>query len=119
MINFIMEEENLSFPDAVRFLAKRTGMEVPEEDRRGESSRLRTRVLALNKDAARFYYKLLQGSEGRSVQQYLDRRRITRKTAVRFWHGGIHRPVGRADPGHDQTGLYQSRAFSGRIGRAG
>ena len=87
VINFIMEEENLSFPDAVRFLAKRAGMEVPEEDRHGESSRLRTRVLALNKDAARFYYKLLQGSEGRSVQQYLDRRRITRKTAVRFGMG--------------------------------
>ena len=87
VINFIMEEENLSFPDAVRFLAKRAGMEVPEEDRHSESSRLRTRVLALNKDAARFYYKLLQGSEGRSVQQYLDRRRITRKTAVRFGMG--------------------------------
>ena len=40
VINFIMEEENLSFPDAVRFLAKRAGMEVPEEDRRDESSRL-------------------------------------------------------------------------------
>ena len=37
VINFIMEEENLSFPDAVRFLAKRAGMEVPEEDRRGAS----------------------------------------------------------------------------------
>ena len=32
VINFIMEEENLSFPDAVRFLAKRAGMEVPEEE---------------------------------------------------------------------------------------
>ena len=31
VINFIMEEENLSFPDAVRFLAKRANMEVPEE----------------------------------------------------------------------------------------
>ena len=35
VINFIMEEENLSFPDAVRFLAKRAGMEVPEEDATG------------------------------------------------------------------------------------
>ena len=32
VVNFIMEEENLSFPDAVRFLAKRAGMEVPEEE---------------------------------------------------------------------------------------
>ena len=119
VINFIMEEENLSFPDAVRFLAKRAGMEVPEEDRHGESSRLRTRVLALNKDAARFYYKLLQGSEGRSVQQYLEPPQNHPQNRRALWHGGIHRPVGRADPGHDQTGLYQSRAFSGRIGREG
>ena len=36
-VNFIMEIENLGFPDAVRFLAKRAGMEVPEEtgDREG------------------------------------------------------------------------------------
>ena len=32
VINFIMEIENLSFPDAVRFLAKRVNMEVPEDD---------------------------------------------------------------------------------------
>ena len=52
MINFIMEEENLSFPDAVRFLAKRANLEVPEENENRESSHLRQRVLALNKDAA-------------------------------------------------------------------
>ena len=38
VINFIMEEENLPFPDAVRFLAKRAGMEVPEEDGDREES---------------------------------------------------------------------------------
>ena len=36
VINFIMEEENLSFPDAVRFLAKRAGMEVPEGGHRNK-----------------------------------------------------------------------------------
>ena len=41
VINFIMEEENLSFPDAVRFLAKRAGMEVPEEDGDREAGRIR------------------------------------------------------------------------------
>jgi DNA primase len=35
--NFVMEAENLSFPDAVRFLAKRAGMEVPEEEGEGNS----------------------------------------------------------------------------------
>ena len=38
VINFIMEVENLSFPEAVEFLAKRAGMEVPQSDRRDESA---------------------------------------------------------------------------------
>ena len=41
VVNFIMEEENLTFPDAVRFLAKRAGMEVPEEEGDREAGRRR------------------------------------------------------------------------------
>ena len=67
VINFIMEEENLSFPDAVRFLAKRAGLEVPEENEDREGTRLRQRVLALNKEAARFYYANLRAQEGAAV----------------------------------------------------
>ncbi|MBR5471417.1 MAG: DNA primase [Oscillibacter sp.] len=87
VINFIMEEENLSFPDAVRFLAKRAGMEVPEEEGDREASRRRQRLLDLNRDAARFYYQLLQQPEGRAVQDYLDRRQIKKSTAVKFGMG--------------------------------
>lgn len=87
VVNFIMEEENLTFPDAVRFLAKRAGMEVPEEESDREASRHRQRLLDLNRDAARFYYQLLQQPEGRAVQEYLDKRKITRKTAVKFGMG--------------------------------
>ena len=87
VINFIMEEENLSFPDAVRFLAKRAGLEVPEEDGDRESGRLRQRVLALNKEAARFYYANLQRPEGAAVAAYLEKRRISRKTAMDFGLG--------------------------------
>ena len=86
VINFIMEIENLSFPDAVRFLAKRANMEVPEEEQ-GRESQLRARILALNRDAARFYYQCLQKPEGAAVAEYLNRRRITRQTAVRFGLG--------------------------------
>ena len=86
VINFIMEEENLSFPDAVRFLAKRVNMPVPEDEERGDD-RLRQRVLHLNRDAARYYYDLLQGPEGAAVQAYLDRRQIRRPIAVRFGMG--------------------------------
>ena len=87
VVNFIMDIENLSFPDAVRFLAKRAGMEVPEEEGDREAGRRRQRLLDLNRDAARFYYQLLQQPEGRAVQEYLDKRKITRKTAVKFGMG--------------------------------
>lgn len=87
VINFIMEEENLTFPEAVRFLAKRAGMEVPEEQGDREAGRRRQRLLDLNRDAARFYYQLLQQPEGRAVQEYLGRRRIRRATAVKFGMG--------------------------------
>ena len=87
VVNFIMDIENLPFPDAVRFLAKRAGMEVPEEEGDREAGRRRQRLLDLNRDAARFYYQLLQQPEGRAVQEYLDRRKIKKSTAVKFGMG--------------------------------
>ncbi len=86
VINFIMEMENLSYPDAVRFLAKRAGLQVPEDDRSG-TDQLRRRLLALNKEAAQFYYQMLQQPEGQAVRDYLDRRQIRRGIAVRFGMG--------------------------------
>ena len=87
VINFIMEIENLSFPDAVRFLAKRVNMEVPEDDTDREASRRRQRILALNKDAARWFYQNLSQPGGAAVAAYLDKRKISRKTAMNFGLG--------------------------------
>lgn len=87
VVNFVMEAENLTFPDAVRFLARRAGMEVPEDGGDREAGRRRARLLELNRDAARFYYRLLQEPQGRAVQDYLDRRRIRKATATRFGMG--------------------------------
>ena len=86
VINFIMDIENLSYPDAVRFLAKRANIPVPEEANDG-TEKLRRRMLELNRDAARWYYQTLQGPDGQAVRAYLDRRRIHRKIAVRFGMG--------------------------------
>ena len=87
VVNFIMEEENLSFPEAVRFLAKRVNMEVPEDNTDREASRYRQRLLDLNRDAARYYYQMLQGSDGAGVRAYLEKRKISRSTAVKFGMG--------------------------------
>ena len=87
VLNFIMEEENLTFPDAVRFLAKRAGLEVPEEEGDREAGRRRQRLLDLNREAARFYYQMLQQPEGSAVRDYLARRQIRKATAVKFGMG--------------------------------
>ena len=87
VLNFIMEIENLPYADAVRFLARRAGLEVPEDNQTRDESRQRARILALNRDAARFYHQLLKAPEGQAVRDYLQRRRIHWKTAVRFGMG--------------------------------
>lgn len=87
VVNFVMEIENLSFPDAVRFLAKRANLPVPEAARDDGSARLRARLLALNRDAAHFYYDRLRSPEGAAVADYLRSRRITPHNATRFGLG--------------------------------
>ena len=86
VINFIMEIENLSFPEAVEFLAKRAGMPIPEEENDRES-RKRSRMLALNRDAARFFYAQLSTPQGDAARDYMARRRIGPATAKNFGIG--------------------------------
>ena len=86
VINFIMEIENLSFPEAVEFLAKRAGMTVPEEENSAESKK-RRRMLDLNRDAARFFHNCLKDPEGRAAVAYMNGRQISPQTATRFGLG--------------------------------
>ena len=87
VINFIMELEGLTFPEAVQFLAKRAGMEVPADNMDQDAARKRKRMLDLNRDAARFYYQTLLSPEGKGVRDYLERRQISKTTAVKFGMG--------------------------------
>ena len=86
VISFIMEIENLSFPEAVAFLAKRANMPLPEQENDRES-RKRARLLALNRDAARFYYEQLQSPAGARAREYMARRGISKTTATNFGLG--------------------------------
>ena len=87
VITFVMEMENLPFPDAVRLLAQRAGMEVPEAGAGEEGRKKRARLLAANKDAARFYHDFLRGPGGARVRDYIAQRQITPRTATRFGLG--------------------------------
>lgn len=88
VITFTMKAEGLEFPDAVRYLAARAGMQVPEQDATDrQAARRRERLYALCKDAARFYYDTLWQPENRAAQQYFLGRGLHRRTMNRFGLG--------------------------------
>ena len=86
-INFIMEIENLDYPDAVRFLAKRAGMEVPEDAGYQSTYRKQERLWALCRDAARWFHARLQEDCGRQAREYLTKRGLSVGTVTRFGMG--------------------------------
>lgn len=86
-INFIMEIENLSYPEAIRFLAKRLGMEVPETGQSDDRRKKVRRAVEANTAAARFYHSYMVGVEGQSVREYMAQRQISPKFATRFGLG--------------------------------
>ena len=87
VISFVMELENLPYVDAVRLLAKRAGMEFPERDMDESSRRKRARLLALNKEAARYFHSQLHSPVGREGLDYLRRRGLSKGIMTRFGLG--------------------------------
>lgn len=87
VINFVMRAEGLEFRDAVRFLADRCGLKVPEDRADPQAAHKRDRALALMRDAGRFYYDTLWKPENAGVQQYFARRGLSRRTMNRFGLG--------------------------------
>lgn len=87
VINFIMSIENMSYPEAIRFLAKRLGMEVPETDQCNAPQEKIRRAIEANTSAARFYRNYLTGPEGQSAREHLAQRKISPEFAARFGLG--------------------------------
>ncbi len=87
VITFIMKIENLDYMDAVRFLAQRAGMEMPENSYDDSMAKLRKRIYEANREAARFYYKTLYLPVGREGLDYLHGRALSDRTIRRFGLG--------------------------------
>lgn len=87
VIDFIKEIEGLSYPDAVRFLAKRANLEVPEDERYQSQYKEQERLWRLCKDAARFYHEMLKSDAGKHAREYLVRRGLDWATVVKFGLG--------------------------------
>ena len=87
VIAFIMGVENLDFTEAVRFLAQRAGLSLPEEGADLSMSRLRTRILEINREAGRFYFGILSTPEGKPGLDYFKARGLDGKTIRHFGLG--------------------------------
>ncbi|NCC82614.1 MAG: DNA primase [Clostridia bacterium] len=91
VIHFIMDIEHLRYPEAIRFLGERCGVEVPEaedgDERYQEDKRRRERLYELNTEAARYFYQSLLEAAGQEARAYMKRRGISRQTAVSFGLG--------------------------------
>ena len=90
VITFVMKYENCTFPEALKMLADKAGVALPqmeysEEAKRRESRR--QRLLAVYKEAATFYYYQLRTERGAKAQAYLDKRRLSEETKKSFGLG--------------------------------
>lgn len=91
---FIMEYENYTFVESLKYLADRAGITLPEREySEGERRRLdlRNRLLEVNKEAAKYYYFQLKSDRGQVARNYLITRGITEDTLKTFGLGYANR----------------------------
>ncbi len=84
---FLMQMENFSFPEAIRFLAEKEGVPLPEESGGGEIGQKQRRLkalLAVNKDAATYFYYALRDPSGARGMEYFQKRELTSET-MQHW----------------------------------
>ena len=123
-ITFAKKINSIDYPEAIKMLAARAGMPEPQED--DKTGRMRSRILSMNKEAARFFHACLNSTveEARQARAYWRRRGLDDKTIVRFGLGYAPND-GQAlyqflrDKGYNQQELDASGLFkrspSGRI----
>lgn len=91
VIQFAMAAENLDFPDAVRFLAERAGITLPEtgksESETEEFYKRKRRIYEMNRDAALFFRSVLLSPQGKKSLDYLTNRGLSAKTITTFGLG--------------------------------
>ena len=123
-ISFTKKINSIDYGEAVKMLAARAGMPEPQED--DKTGRMRSRILSMNREAARFFHACLNSTveEARQARAYWRRRGLDDKTIVRFGLGYAPND-GQAlyqflrDKGYNQqeldaSGLFK-RSASGRI----
>ena len=85
VISFVMRTENLTYVDALRALAKRSGIEIPEDEKDQRMGVRRERIIEMNRDAARFFHECLKQS--REAQEYVAKRKLSTALIKHFGVG--------------------------------
>ncbi len=90
VISFVMQYENYTFQEAVKFLAQKAGIQLPEaeyseETRKKENKR--AKLLQVNKEAATYFFHQLRSENGRAGWQYLKKRELSDETIRKFGLG--------------------------------
>lgn len=108
VITFIKQIENLEYIEAVKLLAQRAGMTMPEDNRLEDKvARLKKRLYEINKVAARFFYDALKSDKGKIALDYLiNKRKFTPATINHFGLGFA------PDSWHDTVNFLKSKGFT-------
>ena len=124
VITFIRRIENLDYLDAVRLLAQRAGMTVPMGGVDDKTGRIRARIFEANREAARFFHRMLYSPQGTQALAYLRGRGLKESTIKHFGLG--YAPPGRfalvdalrGKGFRDEELVTANLAFAGRRGNA-
>ncbi len=90
VLTFVMEYENLTFPEAMEMLAEQAGIDLPKQEMTAQQKQqegIRLTLLEINKKAARYYFALLKSPRGKTGYDYLTGRGLTDETILHFGLG--------------------------------
>lgn len=90
VFTFLMQYENFTFAEAMQTLADRAGVELPKQEMTSaqkQEADKRTRLLEINKEAAKYFFKLMRSDRGQRAYQYFKNRELSDETMVKFGLG--------------------------------
>ena len=90
VISFLMKYENYTFVEAMEVLANRAGIELPKMEYSKEARKekdLKTKIIKINTEAAKYYHYLLKTERGKTAYHYLRGRELSDETIVKFGLG--------------------------------
>ncbi|MCT4611867.1 MAG: DNA primase [Clostridia bacterium] len=122
VFTFLMQIENFEFPEAIKFLAKKYGIELPEaklSDKQKKYYRMKERIYDMNKDAGKFFYDNLYTKNGDRATEYLSNRELNLDIRKRFGIGYANeswndlldhlKAKGYSDEEIEKSGLFSSK----------